>query len=107
MTDMRDKIAAVQYFGTTIGHGAADAIIAALPRMVPDLVWDDSGRSLSGGYRIARMRHDADQPYTVHIPAHFVGPMTATHSWAGSLKEATDMANAHNRAEVCKALGLS
>ena len=100
---MRDKIAAVQYFGTTIGHGAADAIIAALPRMVPDLVWDDSGRSLSGGYRIVQR----NKAYMLHVADHFAGLTTATHAWADSIKEAKDMANVHNRAAVCKAMGLS
>ena len=97
----RDKIAAVQYFGN-IGHGAADAIIAALPDMVPDLVWDDSGESLSGGYRIVQR----NKAYMLHVADHFAGLTTATHAWTDSIKEAKDVANVHNRAAVCKALGL-
>ena len=102
MDDLRDKIAAVRYFGTTIGHGAADAIIAALPTWVAPLVWlkhpsADIWRcdTALGAYKVfgvgAKPSWDFD------------GLTVQSSAMAESVEAAKAAANAHNAAAVVAA----
>ena len=101
---MRDRIAAIRYFGTNTGHGVADAILAALPGMVPDLVWSkaptvgyaENVTQMSGQYWIGKV----GGAWVVTGFSYFVGLTFPT------LESAKSAANAHNAAAVCKAMGL-
>lgn len=111
MTELRDKIADVGYMGTTIGHGVADAIIAALPDMMPDLVWEDdrdtySASSILGVFDIYccpeyawLVQMDGHDDSWVKYPEGDIGFPT--------LEAAKAAANAHYRAQIMKALGVA
>ena len=106
---MRDKIAAI-IGGTITGRERADAIIAALPGMIPELVWDglqedrgdgsadDTADYQSGDYLI-KMGFGSDSYFwNVDIGMDFV----SSHDDPDTAKAA---ANAHHRAAMCKAMG--
>ena len=104
MNDLRDKIAAVRYFGTTIGPNPAAAIVAALPTLVAPLVWAKSygdlvaDAPLFGRIRIEKYFEGFIVTYSVPrfsdalIPGRFP-----------SVEAAKAAANAHHAAAVVAA----
>lgn len=87
----------------------ADTILATIPDWLPvkDLVWDDSYFDEYGGVTtivasaLSRGRYSLrsnSQNYRVYFNARRIG---IVDSW----REAKDLANAHNRAEVLKLVG--
>jgi hypothetical protein len=103
---MRDEIVGIIEDGLDDGldlHDVADAIIAALPGMIPELVWIDSP---TFGY----MNHDTQmsgQYWVGRIGRLWV--VTGHRSFTGlsypTREAAKAAANAHRRAAMCKAMG--
>jgi hypothetical protein len=92
--NMRDKIADVIDFTChNDPYAQADAIIAALPEMIPDLVWENKGgRFHSGKYIIAAFESGLYVEFMLlglHCPK--------------SLEEVIAAANAHHRASIMAA----
>ena len=105
MTDMtmRDKLAAIIDKNLPedydFGVEAADAIIAALPGMVHDLVWDETKWPLESdlfGYVIDKRNENSFFVYHPHNRPQ----------WRSTLEAAKAAANAHNRLAFCKMIGL-
>ena len=63
---MRDRIAAIRYFGTNIGHGVADAILAAVPGMVPG--WQPIDTAPKDGSDV----HVISKKWLMPVPAYFI-----------------------------------
>ena len=105
---MRDKIASelARHFHEPNGQilSAADGIIAALPGIIPDLVWAGFGKecvraeSVLGRYEI--MWGFPNGQYTLDCPK-----AARNHEWHPSSEAAKAAANAHHRAAMCKAMG--
>ena len=98
---MRDRIAAVIWDNRGKRHDRiADAILAALPGMVPELVWVGDARwpgsLVSSGYSIEEQDEDSWSASMADDSIHCFG----------TLEDAKAAANAHHRAAVCEALGL-
>jgi len=105
---MRDKIAVLlqdSYENDQTFEDAADTLLAALPGMVPELVWDEFGKecvraeSILGRYEI--MWGWEDGQHALDVPKY-----ARSTEWHPTLESAKAAANAHNAAAVCKALGL-
>ena len=107
---MRDKIAAIidanlseDYDG---GVQAADAIIAALPVLVPDLEWEkttghwQASDRLGGRYEVFRLSGGRS---TAHLLVRGYGIQIGDGSSMWSDIAAVE---AHHRAAVCKMMGL-
>jgi len=81
----------------------ADAIIAALPSMIPDLVWTVDARwpgssvSFCGLYSI---EEQDEESFSVSMADD-------TLHWFDTIEAAKAAANAHHRAAVCKAMGIA
>jgi len=107
MTSTRDKIARI-VFDHWSPHGptdkaTADAIIAALPDMVPELVWTDPNESnyrhtFSGAYEISHPRTSLFFDASGQLVK-----LGAYHT----IESAKAAANAHHRVQVMQALGLT
>lgn len=109
MTDTRnprDKIAAIIADATEDGLDPLDtagAILAALPGMVPDLVWDidqkDPVITAKGGYYrlLFDCRANEGTEWMVLISGKWVAASTKA--------ECVEAANAHHRATIAKAAG--
>jgi len=105
---MRDKIASelARHFHEPNGQllSAADAILAALPGVIPDLVWDGVGKecvraeSFSGGYEIMWGFQNGQYILDCRKAAR-------DHEWHPTIEAAEAAANAYNRAALCKAMG--
>lgn len=99
---MRDKIADLRYMGSTIGHGVADAIIAALPDMVVPLRWIEGGDD--------SFMHDADfvdTTQTYQIQEGLFWYAAEVHGvQCGSNDAAKAAAQAHHVAQVLSAFGI-
>ena len=105
---MRDKIASelARHFHEPNGQilSAADGIIAALPGMIPELVWECSSvtdshhqsKTLFGSYYIERGK---DGLFYWWAPFH-IGKLHAP-----TIEAAKTAANAHRRATMCKEMG--
>jgi len=111
---MREQIAAVIVENRAVDNWGeprpadyelADAIIAAMPGMVPDLVWVKFGEEcvraegVLGRYEVIWGFQNGQ--YALDVPGH--GRRT---EWHPTIEAAKAAVNAHNRAAVCKALGL-
>jgi len=128
MTDrtMRDKIAAIVHENTTgalsdydiaddvmrgdpeiyeASRATADAIIAAMPGMLPDLQWEkttghwQASDRLGGRYEVFRLSGGRS---TAH---HLVSGYGVQIGDGSSMGSDISAANAHHRAAMCKALG--
>lgn len=104
MTDLRDKIAAV--IADTLGEEhpmdehVADAIIAALPGLVPDLVWAKSHTTpWDGDY------HSLPTSYTIRCADEngWKWSYTGGHGYERSPEAAKAAADAHHAAAVVAA----
>jgi len=107
---IRDKIAAVIVENRACQNWSnplpadlelADAILAALPGMVPDLVWEVSHHSngqRAGGYYICINPGHATKPLKLTFLGEFV-------DYSANLEAAKAAANAHHRAAIAKAAG--
>jgi hypothetical protein len=79
----------------------ADAILAALPGMIPDLVWKVSHHSngqLAGDYYICLNPGHATKPLRLNFLGEFV-------DYSANLEAAKAAANAHQRAAIAQAAG--
>jgi len=104
---MRDKIVAIIEDGLGDGLDLGDlagVILAALPGMIPELVWVDAP---SFGY----VDHDTQMSGQYWIGGSLYGHWTVTgfRDFAGltypTLEAAKAATNAHHRAAMCKAMG--
>jgi hypothetical protein len=108
---MRDKIAVIRYFGTTIGHGVADAILAALPGMIPDLVWNRMEIKQNCAPGLWEQCYTPLGLYEIHTFTGKGGTFYLKTPDYGRASEheyhtaARDTANAHHRAVIAKAAG--
>jgi len=113
---MRDKIAQIisddvdAHLNSGIpwdGIKAADAIIAALPDMVPDLVWEGNIASNGMGGRYVIDWYDAGDLCT-QLTFHQFGnpPVQEYIAFAHIVDTLKAAANAHHKAQVMTALGL-
>ena len=84
----------------------ADAIIAAMPGMVPDLVWSGSDKAptSSGAIFDYILAHDFDGWRYIAAKDRQMADIAKLP--VKDLATAIAAANAHNRAAVCKAMGL-
>lgn len=115
MSDMREKLADIintechdsVHGGITGAHDAADAILAALPDMVPELEWQSDYAFLSGW---PAKEINGEVAYS-NIGAYVVcadfwnvnfGPDQSVKT----LEEAKAAANTHRRQQVMKIFGL-
>lgn len=76
----------------------ADAIVAALPDMIPDLVWTDNSMG---------SRCETDSRYSISCWKHdclFVDAYTTMRRHS-TLEEAKAAANAHHKSALAKAMG--
>jgi hypothetical protein len=103
--NMRDKIAAVIVDEMVDSMGdyscVADAILAALPGMIPDLVWvrdSAGGDTYSGLYEIYNGAYA--EWHCVHSTS---SPSRIAHGVSRDRAKAA--ANAHNRAAIAQAAG--
>ena len=110
----RDEIAAIV---ADEAHGGdpfdiADAIIAELPGMIPDLVWNEThhkspdqldtrSSAIGVNYVIITGPKVGSCILSSHGAA-YIGPFRMD-----GIESAKAAANVHNRATVCKAMGLS
>jgi len=110
---MRDTIASIIADATEDGLDAADVagiIIAALPGMVPDLVWKNE----SDGFYRATISEDTPREFyevlgnsaIVYAMRHAGGSYILIGDKHSTIEAAKAAASAHNRAAVCKAMGL-
>ena len=107
---MRDKIADAALkcciLDTAEALDIADAILAAMPGMVPDLLWSEFGKecvradSILGRYEI--MWGWENGQYALDVPKY-----ARSTEWHPTLESAKAAANAHNAAAVCKAMGIA
>lgn len=129
MSDMREKLADIintechdsVHGGITGAHDAADAILASLPDMVPELEWEpvnDSGpcifmaSSPIGSYFLS---NDEDSGLGKQVVEFSADPhsqwhgvtSTIAHDVFDDLNEAASHANTHHRQQLIKALGLA
>ena len=104
---MRDKIAAMaldaingvhEDSGNRAEHAErfTDAILAALPGMVPELVWQNNGNHWAGGYGFVVRKFGGE--YTLTIRNQF------DQKYPG-IEAAKTAANAHHRAAIAKSAG--
>jgi len=102
---MRDKIADVRYMGTTIGHGAADAIMLTWPDMIEPLVWErgvvDWACLKQGGKYVAC----STSPYGSW--AWWLDGDDETREVHPSEEAAKAAANTHHRAAIMAAFGVA
>ena len=104
---MRNKIAAIFEDARNDGldaFDAADAIIMALLDMIPDLVWETSHMTpWDGDY------HSLPTAYTIRCADEngWKWSYNGGYGYSASPENAIRAANAHNRAAVCKALGVT
>ena len=100
---MRDKIAVLlqdSYENDQTFEDAADTLLAALPGMVPDLVWDE----WDGGLTCAHTpwgKYILGQDFRLSMPGKGSSNRYETETLAKAV------ANAHNAAAVCKAMGIA
>lgn len=108
MSDMRDKIAGVKYMGTTVGHGVADAIIAALPDMVKPLEWSDikwnNLYSTSGVYKI--ILNEKVGKYYINFGGMIIRDKSGVTIYHKTLEAAIAAANDHHVKQVMESLGV-
>jgi hypothetical protein len=95
---MRDKIADVLecHEGEWTVYVLADAILAAMPGMIPELVWQNNGNHWAGGYGFVVRQFGGE--YTLTIRNQFDQKYP-------SIEAAKTAANAHHRAAIAKAAG--
>jgi hypothetical protein len=96
--NMRDKIARIVHEHETGGvdhRGAADAIIEALPDMIPDLVW--TLRQVMGCDGLV------SGDYSVHIGMWRYKDTPMGKGYGGLKEEAQAAANTHHRAAIMAA----
>jgi hypothetical protein len=93
---MRDKISHIVYMHHEgLIHGAADEIIAALPDMIPDLVW--TLRQVMGCDGLV------SGDYSVHLGMWRYKDIPMSKCYGGLKEEAQAAANAHHRAAIMAA----
>jgi hypothetical protein len=99
---MRDKIAdslvnVLEHYRSAddIEYHAADAIIAALPNMIPDLVW--TLRQVMGCDGLV------SEDYSVHLGMWRYKDTPMSKGYGGLKEEAQAAANAHHRAAIMSA----
>jgi hypothetical protein len=113
---MRDQIASIIADAAEDGLDAADVagiILAALPGMVPDLVWKDESRgilsssaaTINGKYHVAFDDGVGAWYASLEIGDH-ENPILIEPLDVDTFSAAKAAAKAHNRAAVCKAMGL-
>ena len=111
---MRDKIAAIIQNMPEVACASevADAILAAMPGMIPGLVWEDkhtvvlssSAATRNGKYHVA-FDDDVDAWYaSLEIGDHDC-PIMIEPLDVDTFAAAKVAANAHHRAAMCKAMG--
>ena len=99
-----DKIAEiVREYDWDIGNDGevADAILAALPDMIPDLVWVD----LYGDGSKYEVTSDHPTGFSDSISKRANGAYFSWHGAFDTLDEAKAPANAHHKAQLAKAMG--
>jgi len=105
---MRDKIAVLlqdSYENDQTFEDAADTLLAALPGMVPELVWE---QPLGGFHRAPTIGGKVEIMWDTspHDKDHYVlFPGTKQSQVFMTLPAAKAAANAHHQAAVCKAMG--
>ena len=103
---MREEIAYLVLYGWKTGvkcDKTADAIITALPDMIPDLVWADVTAMLESGCYYTAIPSQSGKSYVLDY-VYRGGSFRI--GYFPNQKAAKSAANAHHKAQVMTALGL-